>query len=267
MDLSAYMAYPGERPLDRTVSNGGLFRIFRTFACVGDSLSSGEFESCGEDGKSGYHDMYEYSWGQFMARAAGSKCYNFSCGGMTAKVYCESFADSRDLWNKEKAAQAYIIALGVNDLLNCHWELGSTDDVCLENRAENKKTFAGYYAQIIQRYKEISPRARFFLMTMPTEGGADTEKEQLKQAHADLLYKFAEMFDRTYVLDLYKYAPVYDETFRDRFFMSGHMTADGYIFTADMVSSYIDYIIRANYADFKQVPFIGTDLHNLTCKD
>ena len=267
MDLSAYMTYPGERPLDRTVSNGGLFRIFRTFACVGDSLSSGEFESRDAEGHPGYHDMFEYSWGQFMARAAGSKCYNFSCGGMTAKAYCEYFAENNGMWDKEKAAQAYIIALGVNDLLNCNWELGTTDDVCLDNWAENKPTFAGFYAKIIQRYKEISPRARFFLMTMPTTGEYGQPIEPQKQAHADLLYKFAEMFDRTYVLDLLKYAPRYDNQLRERFYMGGHLSADGYIFTADMISSYIDYIIRANYADFKQVPFIGTDLHNSGCKD
>ena len=30
--------------------------------CIGDSLSSGEFESLDEAGNRGYHDMFEYSW-------------------------------------------------------------------------------------------------------------------------------------------------------------------------------------------------------------
>lgn len=46
---------------------------------IGDSLSSGEHESL-IAGQIGWHDDYEYSWGQFMARACGSKVYNFSCG-------------------------------------------------------------------------------------------------------------------------------------------------------------------------------------------
>ena len=54
----------GEKPLDKLVTNGGFCGIFRTIACIGDSLSSGEFESLNNDGQRGYHDYFEYSWGQ-----------------------------------------------------------------------------------------------------------------------------------------------------------------------------------------------------------
>ena len=74
-----------EKPLDNLVTDGGFTGIFRTIACVGDSLSSGEFESIDDDGKKHYHDYYDYSWGQYMARMAGCTVYNFSKGGMTAK--------------------------------------------------------------------------------------------------------------------------------------------------------------------------------------
>lgn len=57
---------PGEKPLDRIVTDGGMCAIFRRIACIGDSLSSGEFESVKEDGTHVYHDMYEYSWGSFI---------------------------------------------------------------------------------------------------------------------------------------------------------------------------------------------------------
>lgn len=52
----------GEKPLDNLVKDGGFASIFRTIAVVGDSLSSGEFESQ-KDGVKGYHDYFEYSWG------------------------------------------------------------------------------------------------------------------------------------------------------------------------------------------------------------
>ncbi len=39
----------------------------------------------------------------------------------------------------------------------------------------------------------------------------------------------------------------------------GHMNALGYLKTAYYVMSYIDYIIRENLEDFKNVPFIGSD--------
>ena len=94
MDISEFLGIKeGEKPLDRLVSDGGFCAIFRTIACIGDSLASGEFESKDQDGNKKYHDIYEYSWGQFLGRSCGSKVYNFSRGGMTAKEYIESFAD------------------------------------------------------------------------------------------------------------------------------------------------------------------------------
>ena len=85
MDIRQYMKKEGERPLDSIVTNGGFCGIFRRIACIGDSLSSGEFQSY-ENEAHGYHDFYEYSWGQYMARDAGCTVYNFSKGGMTAQV-------------------------------------------------------------------------------------------------------------------------------------------------------------------------------------
>lgn len=90
-----------EKPLDRIVTDGGFCSIFRSIACIGDSLSSGEFESKNENGERGYHDCFEYSWGQFIGRSCGSKVYNFSRGGMTAKEYMESFADKNLYWGRD----------------------------------------------------------------------------------------------------------------------------------------------------------------------
>ena len=249
-----------EKPLQSLVSDGGYTSVFRTICCIGDSLSSGEFEAKNEKGEHTYHDMYEYSWGQYIARMCGSKVYNFSRGGMTAEEYCKSFADEKDFWNPEYAAQAYIIALGVNDILGQNKPVGTVDDVDFNDWRNNKKNFAGYYAQIIQRMKEIQPRAKFFLMTMLSDGENDSNK-QGKEEHRKLLYGFSEKFRDTYVLDLLEYGPVYDDKFRDKFYMLGHLNPMGYVFTAKMVASYIDYIIRHNMRDFNEVGFIGTDLH------
>ena len=260
MNIQDFIANENEKPLDRIVSDGGFTSIFRTICCVGDSLSSGEFESLKPDCSHGYHDMFEYSWGQYIARMCGSKVYNLSRGGMTAKEYCESFADANGFWNPKYASQAYIIALGVNDIICQNQELGSVNDVDFSDYKNSKKNFAGYYAQIIQRLKQIQPRAKFFLMTMANDGEKDSRIND-KQAHAALLYDFAEKFDNTYVIDLLKYAPTYDEKFKENFYLLGHMNPMGYILTAKMVASYIDYIIRHNPSDFKEVGFIGTDLH------
>ena len=103
MDIYEYISVKAdEKPLDRIVTDGGFCTIFRNIACIGDSLASGEFESKDEEGKKGYHDFYEYSWGQYIARSSGSKVYNFSKGGMTAKEYVESFGEANGYWDKDK---------------------------------------------------------------------------------------------------------------------------------------------------------------------
>ena len=48
-----------EKPLDRFVEGYSNTAIFRKIAFIGDSLSSGEFESRSDEGKPGWHDYYE----------------------------------------------------------------------------------------------------------------------------------------------------------------------------------------------------------------
>lgn len=261
MDIKMFMKKDGEKPLDTIVSNGGFCGIFRTIACIGDSMSSGEFESF-QNGQIGWHDYFDYSWGQFIARDTGCTVYNFSQGGMTAKQYGE-FARKNGFYSDEYKSRAYIIALGANDIssvINGDLELGEIGDIDPTDYAKNKPTFAGFYARIISEYKQIQPKAKFFLITIPQVDEPD--RKELQDKHAELLYDMAEYFDNCYVIDLRKYAPAYDAEFKKNFFLAGHMNAAGYRLTALMVESYIDYIIRNNPEDFKQIGFVGTPVHN-----
>ena len=245
-----------EQPLDKLVRGYSMTSIFRKMAFIGDSLSSGEFETRDADNNAGYHDMFDYSWGQFIARKNGISAYNFSRGGMTAKEYIESFAQANDFWNIEKACQAYVIALGVNDVYNGGMKnIGNIDDV----KNNNLSSFIGAYAEIIRRYKSISPDAKFFLVTFPNENISDENKLKCKQV-IDELYNLAEYFTNTYVIDLYKYGPIYDESFKKKYFLYGHMNPMGYILTAELIDSYIDYIIRNNPDDFMNIAFVNTGI-------
>ena len=263
MNITEYLdrcdIHEGEKPLDYIPADGGFTAIFRTIACIGDSLSSGEFEAENSEGKRSYHDYFEYSWGQFMARQIGAKVYNFSRGGMTAVNYRNSFAENNGYWGEDKLCQAYILALGVNDILNRKMPVGTIDDIDLTDYNHNStETFAGNYAYIIQRYKSMQPDAKFFLITIPR--GVNEERNALCAEHAEMLYKLAEMFDNTYVIDLYRYAPVFDQEFRRKYNLRGHMNPMGYLVFARMVSAYIDYIIRSDPEAFQCVGFIGKDL-------
>ena len=89
---------------------------------------------------------------------------------------------------------------------------------------------------------------------MPQDGRIG--KEALGDAHAARLHELAAYFENTYVIDLRAYGPVYDDDFKNAFFLHGHMNPMGYRFTAEMIGSYIDYIIRHNPKDFAEVGFI-----------
>ena len=249
-----------EKPLDRLVEGYSNTGIFRTVGFIGDSLSSGEFESRDDEGKPGWHDYYEYSWGQYIARKNGFKAYNFSRGGMSARIYMESFAEERDFWNPELACQAYVMALGVNDVINGGREIGSVADIDPDDWRNNKPTFIGYYAQIVARIKEeIQPQAKFFFMTM-MHHDETPDRDEKRKRHAEALYELAEYFDNSYVIDLYKYGPRYSAEYKEKYNLYNHLNPMGYILTAKMVDSYIDYIIRKNPDDFRRVPFIGKGL-------
>lgn len=257
MNLENYYCAENEKPLDRIPQNGGFAAIFRTVACIGDSLSSGEFQVKQKSGD-GFHfyDEYEYSWGQFMARTLGSKVYNFSRGGMSAKWYLDSYANENGFFNPELKAQAYIVALGVNDvnaMINDGLQFGSEADIVTDPNAPAPETFVGYYTKILALYRALAPRAKFFLMTCPQDAGATPDRVPLYDKHQALLHTLAEKFENTYVLDLRTYAPCYDEKFHENFYLHGHLTATGYRLTAEMVMAYIDYIIRKNPEDFKYI--------------
>lgn len=251
------------KPLDNIIRDGGMMNIFRSIGCIGDSLSSGEFEY-DDHGQKGWWDCYEYSWGKQIERITGIEMTNFSRGGLTAyQLYKEAdektspVADLNHLFDPDNAKQAYIIALGVNDLCgegnlqNLYGgKIGNAKtDVDPHDYTKNAPTFIGAYAKIIQRLKSIQPDAKFFLVTMPTDNGS--------AAFAKAIDDLALRMKNCYVIDLYHYAPPYDFAFRQKYF-SGHMNAMGYLLTAHYIMTYIDWIIRNNPMEFRFVQFIGS---------
>ena len=59
MNINDFYITENEKPLERILNDGGFCGIFRTIACIGDSLSSGEFETIDSDGKHSYYDFYD----------------------------------------------------------------------------------------------------------------------------------------------------------------------------------------------------------------
>lgn len=273
MNNHPYLHYKDkENPLASPLpAGGGMCSVFRTIGCVGDSLASGEFEVVmpkepnandpallAVQGQKVYLDMFEHSWGQHIARMAGCTARNFSRGGMTAKEYCQSFAEANDFWNPDKACQAYIVGLGVNDIINARQPVGSMADVKADWH-ENADSFAGWFGQLLARLRELQPHAPLFLLTMPRDEEWPRRKvSELVAAHAALMYDMAAHFGNAYVLDLYRFAPEHDAAYKKAYYMNGHLNAVGYRMAAEQIVTYIDWIIRRDPAAFGRAGLIGT---------
>lgn len=254
-----YSFREGEKPLERTVQDGGLCGIFRRIGCIGDSLAAGELESKRPDGSTGFHDMLDYSWGSYIGRDTGAEIVNMGRDLMTAEEFVNTYADSKRFFDPASACQAYIVALGVNDLFTKAGELGAIADVHPDDPEKNAENFAGYYGRLLSRLKAISPRCRLFLVSMPRQE-CEGNWNPTVVAHRDLLVEMTKLFSHAYVLDLTEYFPVQNDAIRGIIYTGSHFNPMGYMYVARCFESYIDWYIRRDPRAFAEVPFIGTDL-------
>ncbi len=248
--------------------DGGMTAVLRKVGIFGDSLASGEQEYTQTDGSNGYHDDYDLSWGQFMARKCGIEVVNYTRGGLTAAGF-QTLAHHRMVFNPLNKCKAYIIALGVNDSRRVDelygGEFGTMADVDMDDHTKNKGSFVGYYVKMIQQIKALEPYARIFVTTIPkiyqTETDEATKKaETMRDRHAELLRSLPQYFDRTYVIDLRAQDfYVNTEEFNRKYKLGGHLSSVGYKFFGDVFATYIDHIICENPEQFSSVGLIGTD--------
>jgi lysophospholipase L1-like esterase len=233
-----------EKPLDVIEKSGGYTSIFHKIGVVGDSLASGAIQ-ISSDGIA--LDRPEYSWGASIARATGCTVLNFSQGGMQAARWnTDTLGQNAVL--PENLCTAYIIALGNNDQ---SLTIGTSADINLSDYHQNANSFYGNYAKIIQRLKEVQPKARFFLTIYPYKTWVVSG---INQAIKDI----CAMFSYCYLIDLYQYSPfVYGAP---NPYMTGsiHLNTIGYQRWAWQIMSYIDYIVRNKMSDFVDVELIGT---------
>ena len=196
------------------------------------------------------------SWPAVLERITGTKYNNYSRGGMTAREYVQSWADTNGFWQWN---QAYIIALGNNDSFVFGHPLGSVKDVNADCPQDNGDTFLGNMGKIVSKLKTIEPNARIFVVTPQLRGEAcDNDIRYI----ASELAKLCDMFEFTYLLDMTAHAPVYDAEMRKSFGLGFHPNPMGYYAYALTVGNYIDYIIRSNPQEFATIPFVGTLLKN-----
>lgn len=236
--------------LNQSINNINLFSMYQTFGAIGDSLSSGECVS-NNGGVTKYNDLYEFSWGQFIAKDLGNKCINFSAGGLSTRSWLGSTVGLQKMLKAENLCQCYIIGLGVNDYgelgetyLGTQSDIGDSKDTCAD-------TYYGNYAKIIYNIREIQPKADIFVLTMP--GVND-----LGKSFNNAIRYISENFN-LHLIDL-ENDTFYSSQLLGQFYRQGHYSAFGYRLIANHMKELLrDYMIQ-NADKFKQIEFIGSDL-------
>lgn len=228
-----------------------LLDCFLKVGCIGDSLASGE-SSYKDNGVSKLIDLYDYSWGQYLARMTGNTYYNFSKGGLTAKTWLSDPKGASLAFDGNHECEAYIIGLGVNDRNSGSEYIGESSDINLSDYTQNADTFYGNYGKIIQMIKENQPKAKIFVFNIPL---SDENSLLYNQA----IEYMPTIFDDVYLIDLYENINIFTKGFLQAQKRNGHYNATGYKFIAEVFYSLINEFMSTNESEFRQIEFIGTD--------
>ena len=241
-----------ENPLEIIKETPGYLSAFHNVGCIGDSLASG-LSTAKKDGNTYNLNLYDFSWGQCLARATGNTYYNWSVGGLSTRTWLAS-EYATECYDGQHKCSAYIIGLGQNDYNNSI-PVGTIEDI-KSDYTLNPDTFYGNYGKIIQRIKAMFPKTKpkIFVCTDPLQAVETAGYNTAVRA-------IAEYFDNVWLLDLYTYgrAEIRVNDPMATWKRDAHFNAMGYQYISWVIGSYIDWIIRKDYEHFCDVELIGTE--------
>lgn len=232
------------------------YKIFAKVAVAGDSLATGWCYADGIDEQRRRRNI-QFCWPTFVGRDAGTEWFNIGQSGFTTRDFLNS-SEGYGL-NYARAAgrkpQAYVIALGVNDRIR-PVTLGTLADINIADQTQNADTYYGNYSQIIYQFKQINPQAKIFCLTNPMSVGAEYNaaiRELVAEVWAN---------NGVYVVDLA------NNPWTNLYTLDKGITTDlsnshyapvAYQKMARIIERSISQVIRANQADFHNVPYIPYD--------
>lgn len=223
--------------------NSNTCSIFRKVVCCGDSFTAGYIDI----GNGVQETNEDYSWVSFMARLTGNEYINCGASGATVLTWQTS---TRGLSKAQSAgvAQAYLVGLGINDTSKV--TLGTLADIGTDNQ-----TYYGGMSKIVRELNTISPKAKIFLQTMPTNS-------ETRQAYNEAVRVIVETYKDTYpvyLLDLDAYKSLYFVSTITRDSIGGHYTAIAYQQFAENLRYIWSEYINNNISDFQDVYSLPCD--------
>lgn len=240
------------------LQKNNLYAAFRKVGVIGDSYSSVRLYDVDSNGTiTSAGDVAFYSWGKFLERKSGMSYNIFAKGGLETSQWLTDADKGYPVASlHENLCQAYIIFLGINDSSRHNNSyIGSTNDINMSDPDLNANSFYGNYAKIIQKMKELVPKVKFFLITMPvtTQTGLGD-----RVAYNDAIRILANIFDNVYLIDLQvNYYDIFNNEFFNVNTINGHWTPPAFQYMAEIIASEISKIMYNNPTEFALIEFIG----------
>lgn len=258
-ELESKVVPSDENPLSIVKETAGYTSIIHRLGVVGASFTNG-----GENTTSGtcpLSVMREFSWPQNLARLCGSIAYHFGQPGMYCKQWLNDVGGYyTQMAQPEYACDAYVISFASNDAnpSKADYGLGTIADVHIGSESENGASFYGYLSQIVARCHSVQPRAYLFLMTYPYDY-SQTETKGYNQAMRDIVTAYRNAGYRIYLIDYATYGMTEEQAQNKGMFRGSHYVGTGYQYMTYEICTYIDWIIKHNMEDFKDIAFVQTD--------
>ena len=244
-------------PLSVVKETPGMTAILHRIGVVGASLTNGGHNTT--NGSFGQAAGREYSWPQRLARLCGITCFNFGQGGYWCKKWLDNDGGYYEaVGEPENKCDAYIISFASNDIYSkSGYYVGTIADVHVGNESENGASYYGYLSQVIARCHDVQKRAYLFVLTYP-HGFGETESGGYTQAMRDIVEVYREAGYNIYLIDYAAYGMTVDEATERGFKRNAHYVGAGYQYMTYEICTYIDWIIRHNIEDFKDIAFVRT---------
>ena len=220
------------------------FSSFMKFGVIGDSLSVGYIG----DGVTERNP--EYSWGRILSRRIGNICQLFAKAGTTTKDWFTDPYCYTEFIKPQNMCQAYVVAIGTNDVINSSFPVGTTADIDLSDSTNNADSFCGWYGKIIQSIIAYSNTAKIFLLTIPYPR-VDTAKNNAIRSISALFPS------NVFLVDL---AEDYNSLFKEKeivnFAYNGHFSIGGYSNISTIMNYAVSVTMKNNASSFVDIPHI-----------
>jgi lysophospholipase L1-like esterase len=218
--------------------------IFRKVVCCGDSFTAGYI---GTNNDNISQTNWGYSWPSFMERLTGNEYVNCGHSGKDVLTW-QTSAKGLPRAKTAGKAQAYLIGLGLNDATLV--TLGTASDIGTENQ-----TYYGGLSKIIRELNAISPTAKIFVQTIPSDY---VVYMNYSQAVRDVVNAYKDTYP-VHLLDLYEYKSLYKTSKLSGDAIMGHYTAIGYQQFAENLRYIWSEYINNNISEFQDVYLIPYD--------